>query len=298
MPLSRQRRSVRIAAGVVLSVVVVVWMSWARTTSPIAQFIADYPGEAPSVLPAPVGIPAWLAWQHYLNAFFIVLIIRTGWIIRRRQRPPAFWIRHDSAVMRLTGRRQRLGIYHWFHLSLDGLWLLNGLIYVVLLFATGQWLRIVPTDWAVVPNALSALIQYLSLDWPTDSGWTNYNALQQLSYFAVVFVLSPIAVLTGLRLSPAWPLEGRLARVLPEQLTRRIHGLNLYAFVVFVVVHVVLVLGTGALRNLNVMFAGNNGESWLGAGVFTLAIATMVGAWILVTPALLKRLASLSGDVR
>ncbi|MEU8247905.1 hypothetical protein [Nonomuraea sp. NPDC048916] len=30
--------------------------------------------------------------------------------------------------------------------------------YVVLLFATGQWVRIVPSDWAVVPNALSAAL--------------------------------------------------------------------------------------------------------------------------------------------
>ena len=43
------------------------------------------------------------------------------------------------------------------------LWLLNGLIFYVLLFAGGRWQRSGPTSWEVFPNALSTLIQYLSL---------------------------------------------------------------------------------------------------------------------------------------
>ena len=35
----------------------------------------------------------------------------------------------------------------------DSLWLLNGLVFYVLLFTTGQWRRVVPTTWAVFPNA-------------------------------------------------------------------------------------------------------------------------------------------------
>jgi hypothetical protein len=42
--------------------------------------------------------------------------------------------------------------------------LVNGLIFVVLLFASGRWMRIVPTSWEAFPNALSALLQYITLD--------------------------------------------------------------------------------------------------------------------------------------
>jgi len=49
--------------------------------------------------------------------------------------------------------------------------LLNGLVFYVLLFATPQWKRLVPTSWGVFPNAASVAIQYLSLDWPADNGW-------------------------------------------------------------------------------------------------------------------------------
>ncbi len=53
------------------------------------------------------------------------------------------------------------------------------------------------------PNALSLLIQYLSLDWPTDQGWVAYNGLQLLAYFITVFVAAPLALITGLGMSPA-----------------------------------------------------------------------------------------------
>ena len=41
------------------------------------------------------------------------------------------------------------------------------------------------------PNALSVVIQYLSLDWPTENGWVAYNGLQLFAYFVTVFVAAP-----------------------------------------------------------------------------------------------------------
>ena len=95
------------------------------------------------------------------------------------KRPAAFWTR-TTGPFRRRNPPVRIGIPLWFHLSLDAVWVLNGVVYIVLLFATGHWLRIVPTSWEVVPNALSAALQYASLDWPTENGWVNYNSLQPL----------------------------------------------------------------------------------------------------------------------
>ena len=64
----------------------------------------------------------------------------------------------------------------------------------MVLFVTGQWMRIVPTSWDVFPNAVSAALQYVSLDWPTENGWVNYNALQLLAYFTTVFIAAPLAI--------------------------------------------------------------------------------------------------------
>ena len=74
------------------------------------------------------------------------------------------------------------------------LWLLNGLVFYVLLFATGQWRRVVPTSWDVLPNAASVALQYLSLDWPTENGWVAYNSLQILAYFVTIFIAAPLAL--------------------------------------------------------------------------------------------------------
>jgi hypothetical protein len=93
----------------------------------------------------------------------------------------------------LPGIRHSIGLARWWHLGTDTLWLLNGLVYYVLLFATPRWHRLVPTSWDVFPNALSVLIQYLSLNWPAETGWVAYNSLQQMAYFITVFVAAPRA---------------------------------------------------------------------------------------------------------
>ena len=71
----------------------------------------------------------------------------------------------------LPGLRHSIGLARWWHLGTDVLWLLNGALFYVVLFTTSQWHRVVPTTWGVFPNSLSALIQYLSLDWPSNNGW-------------------------------------------------------------------------------------------------------------------------------
>ena len=52
----------------------------------------------------------------------------------------------------LPGLRHSIGLARWWHLGIDALWLLNGVVFYVLLFATGQWRRIVPTSWEVFPT--------------------------------------------------------------------------------------------------------------------------------------------------
>ncbi|WP_395640616.1 cytochrome b/b6 domain-containing protein [Pseudolysinimonas sp.] len=284
-----------IPIGVVLLVAAVLVAQWLRTLPDIQSFIATHPGETAIPAGTPVGFPWWLQWQHALNAFFLLLIVRTGLQIGSGKRPPAFWTRRNDGLIRTKNPPRRLSIHVWFHLVLDALWVLNGLLYWVLLFPTGQWLRLVPVSWDVVPHALSVGIQYLSLDWPTHNGWIHYNALQLLMYGFTVFVAAPLALFTGLRLSSIWP--PRLAFV-PEKPVRALHVFVMLYFVAFTVVHVGLVLATGALRNLNHMYAGRDDESWIGLVVFAGSLVVMIVGWVVARPALLTRLAALGGAVR
>ncbi len=259
-----------------------------------AAFLAQYPGETELPAGAPVGLPWWLLWQHFLNALLLLLIIRSGWLIRTTTRPPAYW---SPRKKRGPGAPTRIGLHVWFHLALDVVWVANGILFFVLLAVTGQWMRIVPTSWDIVPNALSAGLQYLSLDWPTESGWTNYNSLQVVAYFVTVYIAAPVALLTGIRMSPFWPKDGPLVHAYPVTIARRLHFPTMIYFVAFIVVHVTLVLATGALRNLNHMYAGRDDGSWWGLGIFAISLAVMVAAWILARPVLLRSLAGLTGTV-
>ena len=271
---------------------------WLLSLPAMADFLVAYPGAYELPAGAPVGLPAWLGWQHFFNAFLLVLIIRSGLQVRREKRPRVFW--HPR-----SDRKGRITLALWFHQGVDLLWLVNGAVYVVLLFATGQWMRIVPTSVEVLPNALSAVLQYASLDWPTENGWVNYNSVQQLAYFAIVFLAAPLATVTGVRLSKLWPKNApRLSRALSYEWARRIHFPVMLFFVLFIVVHVALVLATGALRNLNHMYAAQGSidpdayaDNWTGFWVFVASLAVMLGGWIAARPRVLVPIARLFGTV-
>jgi len=261
-------------------------------TLPFMQdFLVAFPGEYHSPAnPAP-GFPAWIGWQHFFNVFLMVLIIRSGLRVRTEKRPTVFW----------TPRRNpkgKISLTLWFHQALDVLWLVNGVVFVVLLFVTGHWARIVPTSWEVFPNALSAALQYVSFDWPTENGWVNYNSLQQLAYFATVFLAAPLAAVTGFRMSGMWPKRAeRLSKAYPVEWARAVHFPVMLYFVGFIVVHVALVMLTGFLRNLNHMYASQDAVTWTGFWVFVGSLVVIAAAWVADRPLVLAPIARAFGNV-
>ncbi|MGA7147891.1 MAG: cytochrome b/b6 domain-containing protein, partial [Microbacterium sp.] len=271
---------------------------WLLSTAWGVEFLATYPGEYHLPEGAPVGFPAWLGWQHFFNVFLMVLIIRSGLRVRSEKRPTVFWSPRGN-------KRRKISLTLWFHQSLDLLWVLNGVLFVVLLIITGQWMRIVPTSWEVFPNAFSAALQYVSLDWPTENGWVNYNSLQQLAYFATVFIAAPLAVITGVRMSGIWPKNAKtLNRIYPVEWARAVHFPVMLYFVAFIFVHVVLVFATGALRNLNHMYAAQGSVdpdaylmNWTGFWIFAVSILVIASAWIAARPLVLAPIARLFGNV-
>ncbi len=287
-----------VPAALVALVVVVLLARWLRELPAVASFIRDYPGMSPLPETAPVGIPAWLSWQHFLNAFFLVFIVRSGWLVRTTQRPRGHWQRRNTGRFRTRGKPARISLNLWLHLAVDILWTLNGVVFLVLILATGHWMRLVPTSWDVFPHALSVAVQYASLDWPVHDSWVSYNALQVLAYFVTVFVAAPLALLTGLRMSPAWPKgPGGLNRVVPMSLARALHFPLMVYFVAFTAVHVTLVLATDAIGNLNHMYAAREDGTWLGLVYFAVSLVLMVAAWVVAKPVFTQPVAALTGKV-
>ena len=270
---------------------VVLFVRWLLSLPLMQDFTTTYPGEYHLPEGAPVGFPAWLGWQHFFNVFLMVLIIRTGLTVRREKRPTVFWSPRSNPA-------RKISLTLWFHQSLDILWLVNGVVFVVLLFATGQWMRIVPTSWEVFPNAITAALKYLSLDWPTEDGWVNYNSLQQLAYFTTVFVAAPLAALTGVRMSGIWPKNAkRLSQAYPVEVAWAVHFPVMLYFVLFIIVHVALVFATGALRNLNHMYGGSDQVNWTGFWIFVASLVVIAAVWIAARPLVLAPIARLFGKV-
>ncbi len=255
------------------------------------DFLAAFPGEYEPGIAVEPGFSPWIGWQHYYNMFLMVLIIRSGLQVRTEKRPTVFWTPRGNA-------KGKISLNLWFHQSLDILWLVNGVIFVVLLFVTGHWVRIVPTSWEVFPNALSAALQYVSFDGPHENGWNNYNSLQQLAYFATVFIAAPLAAITGFRMSGLWPKKAeKLSRAYPVEWARALHFPIMLYFVAFIIAHVALVMLTGFLRNLNHMFASQDAVTWTGFWVFVLSLVVIAIAWVAARPLVLAPIAKAFGKV-
>lgn len=171
-----------------------------------------------------LAFPWWLRITHWFNFFFMILILRSGYeIIMTHPKfywnddaePGDEWIRvgdedrttdfdkeviegedlwaaedeidPPSPLISLPGR-DAVGMgRHWHFWGALG-WTVTGVLYVGGLLFTGEWTRLVPTSWAIVPQAWDAFLTYAQLQIPHAEG---YNALQQLTYFGVVLLLSP-----------------------------------------------------------------------------------------------------------
>jgi methionine sulfoxide reductase catalytic subunit len=303
--------------GFVLLLVAVAVAKGLRDQPSVAHFIRRHPGTLVGSHPdQTTGFPAWARWQHFFNLFFLVFIIRAG-IQILSDHPRLYWTRHSTpgrdwfriqnpvpedplwtakqdsislpGQIGLPGLRHSIGLARWWHLGVDVLWLLNGVIFYVLLFASGRWERLVPTSWDVFPSALSVLIQYLSLNWPADGGWAAYNGLQLIAYFITVFVAAPLALITGLGMSPALSMRfRRVSRLFSIQTARSLHFLVLVWFLSFIVLHLAFVFTTGLLVNLDHVYAGRTDGSWIGMWMFAGSMVVVAAAWVAATPVTLR----------
>lgn len=310
-----------VLAGGVSLIAMIAVAQHLRTYSWMQDFIARYPGASTSFAPViDSGFPWWLRWQHFFNLVFIMFIIRAGlqiladhprlyfnagclpgseWFRMRGPIPPdrmttpdprERWSAKDDSValprwLGIPGFRHSIGLARWFHFSFDLLWLINGLIFFALLYASGEWQRLVPRSLDVFPNALSAVIQYASLDFPANRSFSQYNGLQILVYFITLFIAAPLALITGLLQAPS--IAGKLglgAGMFNRQVARTVHFAVLAWMVFFILVHTIMVWITGLIPNLNHITLGANTDSWWGGGLYVAWMAVVIFLWAAASP--------------
>jgi hypothetical protein len=134
----------------------------------------------------------------------------------------------------------------------------------------------VPTSWSAFPHAWHALEDYVTFTLPPAGN--PYNGLQQLSYFAVVFIVAPTSILTGIAMSPAW--VGRFPWYLRifggKQAARSIHFICLVIFILFTVVHTIMVIVHGPGTEFARMALGSEHHSHTLALIVGLAALALI----------------------
>lgn len=260
----------------VVIVIAAAYLQWAVFGLPAVPVAHRVPESTPH------GFPGWLRLTHYVNLLFIILLVRSGLqILADHPRlywnlhctPGSEWARFTSAIVPtdrvwtakddsrhltpwigLPGYRHTIGMARHWHFLSALFWIVNGAVFVSLLFVTNQWQRLVPTSWRIVPNAWSVFVHYATFHMPPEpDGFYRYNALQQLSYFAIVFILAPLAIVSGPSMSPALTNRFSWYPRLPgnRQIGRSLHFLVMCSFVLFTLMHVAMVVATGLARNMN-----------------------------------------------
>jgi thiosulfate reductase cytochrome b subunit len=292
--------------------VIAAYVQWAAVGLPSVPAPQQL---TPETATLPYGFPAWIGLTHYVNLLFMVLLARSGLQILM-DHPRLYWnvhctpgtewvrftpvqvpldrlytakddARYLSPWIGLPGGRHTLGLARHWHFASALFWVLNGAVYVTLLFTTNHWRRIVPTSWRIFPDAWAWFVHYATFHLPPEpNGFYQYNALQQLSYFAVIFVLAPLSILTGPSMSPALVNRFRWYRKLPgnRQVGRSIHFLLLCAYVLFVIAHVSMVFLTGFARNMNHIVIGTDDLLRFGmyiglSGLVIFVLLNMMANW-------------------
>ena len=268
--------------------------------------------------------PLWLRATHFLTILFISLLVRSGleilsacprlylnddcrpgseWLTLSRRRLPkaGLWTSTDMeeewpSWLALPGG-SRLGLgRHWHFVAVMG-WILTGLVYVALLFVADEWRRLVPTSWAVFPQAASDLGSYLSLHVPAEG--PGYNALQQLTYFTIVFVIAPLQIASGAAMSPAIDARfpGYVRLFGGRQRARSLHFVILVIFCLFIVGHTLMVVVHGLGYGLGrIVLGSNNASHGVAIGLAALGIL-FVGALHVVATIVSKRAPAATREV-
>ena len=97
---------------------------------------------------------------------------------------------------------------------------------------------------------------HLRLDF--EHGRGKYNFLQKLSYIAVLGIMIPVLILTGMMMSPGWEpqLWPLMDLIGGRQTARSVHFITAWALFAFFVVHVILVILSGPIWQLRSMITG------------------------------------------
>jgi thiosulfate reductase cytochrome b subunit len=147
-----------------------------------------------------------------------------------------------------------------WHFFFAWLFVINGLVYWAMGLINRHIARdLWPTRGDLAPRHIwHEIVTHAQLKFPKGEAARRYNVLQKGAYLAVILVLLPLMVATGLTMSPGidaaapWLLDLFGGR----QSARSIHFICAWLIVAFVIVHLVMVVASGTWNNIRSMITG------------------------------------------
>jgi thiosulfate reductase cytochrome b subunit len=170
----------------------------------------------------------------------------------REQRGFPAWATIPSWRDLASGRR--------WHFFFAWLFVANGFVYLAWSLLGGHLRRdLWPTRAQLSPrHIVHEIATHARLRFPKGEDARRYNVLQKLTYLAVILVLLPAMLLTGLCMSPGFNAAAPWLVDLfgGRQSARTIHFLSAGLIVLFVAVHLVMVVASGLWNNIRAMITG------------------------------------------
>jgi len=166
----------------------------------------------------------------------------------RAERAFPAWLTIPSYQALADGRRWHL-FFAWIMVFCGAVYLVSGLLRGDL-----RELILRPSD---LPKILPMQLYYLRLRRePPEHG--KYNPLQKTAYTLVLFVFSPLIILTGLALSPSFDATFHPITVLfgGRQFARLWHFVIMLLLIGFFATHIMLVATTGVFNHVRSMITG------------------------------------------
>jgi thiosulfate reductase cytochrome b subunit len=147
-----------------------------------------------------------------------------------------------------------------WHFFFAWLFVINGVVYWLMSLLNGHARKdLAPTRADVAArNVWHEIVIHAQLRFPKGEEARHYNILQKGAYLGVVVLLLPVMVGTGLTMSPGfdagapWLLDLFGGR----QSARTLHFITASLVVVFIIVHLAMVLASGAWNNIRSMITG------------------------------------------
>lgn len=157
----------------------------------------------------------------------------------------------------------KLGHSGWgryLHFLSAWLCVLTGLLYVLSGIFTDHFRKdLLPAEsdlaWSAILRTVSHSFQRRGFN---KQEFFAYNSIQRLAYLGVIFVLFPLAIVTGLAMSPA------ITSVIPaivtifggQQSARTVHFFVSILLVLFLFVHIVMICFSGFMTRMRAMISG------------------------------------------